>query len=338
MSETDPGYSEQHAGDVGAHRATVGAPTEPESINVPLTRPGATENARRAEAEREGHETFIPEAPIRDERAEAVESLRTEERSMREVSRTEHGAGRERGAHGTRRRAADEDDDDGRAAVRRDIEETREQLGRTVSALADKADVKSRASHAAEVAKGRAAEAAGTFKARAAEAAEVARGRAGVAKERAAETAGVAKERASEAAEVARTRASEAAGTVRARASEAAGAIKDKTSEMAGQVGDHTPEQMKAVAVEARRRPALLVAVAAGAVAVLVVRRMARRRMTARRTFVERVVRGDAAARVMKARLTTGRVTRGGVIKGAVVKGRLTGRPARHRLTRLGSR
>ncbi|GAA1740822.1 DUF3618 domain-containing protein [Nonomuraea bangladeshensis] len=323
MSETDPGYSEQHAGDVGAHRATVGAPTEPESVNVPPTRPGATENARRAEAAREGHETFIPEGPIRDERAEAVESLRTEERSMREVHRAER-------AHGTRRRADDEDEDDGRAAVRRDIEETREQLGRTVSALADKADVKSRASHAAEVAKDRAAEAAGAFRARAAEAAGVARDRAGVA-------AAVARERAAETAGVAKERASEAAGTVRARASEAAVVIKDRTSEMAGQVGEHTPEQMKAVAVEARRRPALLVAVAAGAVAVLVVRRMARRRMTARRTFVERVVRGDAAGRV-KARLTSGRVTRGGVIKGAVVKGRLTGRPARRRLMGLGSR
>ncbi|GAA3098177.1 hypothetical protein [Nonomuraea salmonea] len=63
MSETDPGYSGQHAGDVGARRATVGTPTDRESMNVPQTRPGAAENAHEAELKREGHETFIPETP-----------------------------------------------------------------------------------------------------------------------------------------------------------------------------------------------------------------------------------------------------------------------------------
>ncbi|MFB4275294.1 DUF3618 domain-containing protein [Nonomuraea sp. MTCD27] len=140
MSETDPGHSEQHAGDVGARRATVGTPTERESINVPPTRPGAAENARRAEAARQEHETFIPETPIPDERSEAAENLRTEEESLR-------------GARGT-------DDEEEEDDVRKDIQETRREMGETVSALAEKADVKGRAEHAAEVAKDRAADAA----------------------------------------------------------------------------------------------------------------------------------------------------------------------------------
>lgn len=156
MSETDPGHSEQHAGDVGARRATVGTPTERESINVPPTRPGAAENARRAEAARHEHETFIPEAPIRDERSEAQESLRTEEESLK-------------GTHGD----ADEEEDD----VRKDIKETRDQLGDTVSALAGKADVKGRAGSAAETAKGRATGAAEAVKSKAADAAEAVKGK-----------------------------------------------------------------------------------------------------------------------------------------------------------------
>lgn len=151
MSETDPGYSEQHAGDVGARRATVGTPTERESINVPPTRPGAAENARQAEAARQEHETFIPESPIKDERSEAQESLRTEEESLT-------------GARGD----ADEEEGD----VRKDIKETREQLGETVSALAGKADVKGRAGSAAERAKDKAAGAAEAVKAKASDAAE----------------------------------------------------------------------------------------------------------------------------------------------------------------------
>ncbi|MGI5288852.1 DUF3618 domain-containing protein [Nonomuraea polychroma] len=153
MSETDPGYDrEHHAGDVGARRARVGTPTERESINVPPTRPGAEENARRAEEAREEHETFIPETPIRDERSEATESLRTEEESLQ-------------GTHGN-------PDDEEEGDVRKDIKETRQDLGETVGALADKADLKGRAGNAAETAKDKAAEAAETVKTKAADAAD----------------------------------------------------------------------------------------------------------------------------------------------------------------------
>ncbi|MGP3958743.1 DUF3618 domain-containing protein [Nonomuraea sp. 3N208] len=153
MSETDPGYdSEHHAGDVGARRARVGTPTERESINVPPTRPGAAENAQRAEAAREEHETFIPETPIRDERSEATESLRTEEESLQRT-------------HG-------DPDEEEEGDVRKDIKETRQELGDTVGALAGKADLKGRASSAAETAKDKAADAAETVKTKAADAAE----------------------------------------------------------------------------------------------------------------------------------------------------------------------
>lgn len=131
MSETDPGYSDQHAGDVGAHRATVGTPTERESINVPPTRPGAAENARKAQLAREEHETFIPETPVPDDRTEAVESRAVEEESLT----------------GGRRRHHDEEDEDD--DVRRSIKETRNELGDTVGALAHKADLKGRAAEAA---------------------------------------------------------------------------------------------------------------------------------------------------------------------------------------------
>ncbi|MGN9842347.1 DUF3618 domain-containing protein [Nonomuraea sp. H19] len=170
MSETDPGYSEQHAGNVGARRATVGTPTEGESINVPPTRPGAAENAREAEAAREGHETFIPQAPIRDERSEDTESLRTEEESLR----------------GTQGDYGEEEAD-----VRKNIKETREGLGETVNSLAGKADVKGRASSAAETAKSRAAGAAETAKSRAA-------GTAGTVKDKTSETVGKVSETAQE--------------------------------------------------------------------------------------------------------------------------------------------
>ncbi|GAA2204780.1 hypothetical protein GCM10009850_005360 [Nonomuraea monospora] len=158
MSETDPGHSEQHAGDVGARRATVGTPTERESINVPPTRPGAADNARRAEVAREEHETFIPEAPIEDERSEAAEHSRTEEESVR-------------GASGD-----DEEEEEDR--VRRDIQETRREMGETVSQLAAKADVKARAGHAAEIAKERAVGAAEVAKERAVGAADTVKGKA----------------------------------------------------------------------------------------------------------------------------------------------------------------
>ncbi|MEU6998488.1 hypothetical protein [Nonomuraea sp. NPDC046570] len=60
---TESGH-EQHAGDMGAHRATLGEPTDPESINVAPTRPGAKENALADETSRRPHEEFVPEAPI----------------------------------------------------------------------------------------------------------------------------------------------------------------------------------------------------------------------------------------------------------------------------------
>ncbi|SDH51424.1 DUF3618 domain-containing protein [Nonomuraea jiangxiensis] len=166
MSETDPGHSDQHAGYVGARRATVGTPTERDSINsinVPQTRPGAVENARRAEAARQEHETFLPENPIPDERAEAAESSRTEEETVA-------------GARG-RREEDDEEEEEG--DVRKDIKEARRELGDTISALAAKTDVKARASHAAEAARDRASHAAEAARGKASHAAEAARDRAG---------------------------------------------------------------------------------------------------------------------------------------------------------------
>ncbi|NJP89053.1 DUF3618 domain-containing protein [Nonomuraea sp. FMUSA5-5] len=222
MSETDPGYSQQHAGDVGAHRATVGTPTERESINVPPTRPEAADNARRAEAARQEHETFIPEAPIQDERSEAVEHLRTEEESL--------GSGAGRGND-----EEEEDEDD----VRKDIQETRREMGETVSQLAAKADVKARAGHAAEV----------------------------------------AKDRAGHAAEVAKDRAGHAAEVAKDRAADAAELVKGKASEVAGKVRESTPDQVKDAAAEARKRPVLLIAVVGAVAAFAVRRMMRRRRV-----------------------------------------------------------
>ncbi|MEV0158970.1 DUF3618 domain-containing protein [Nonomuraea fuscirosea] len=190
MSETDPGYSEQHAGNVGARRATVGTPTEHESINVPPTRPGAAENAHRAEVARQEHETFIPETPIPDERSEAAGSHRTEEESMG-------------GARGEDDDQEDEDD------VRRDIEKTRQELGETVSALAAKTDVKGRAGHAAELAKDKAGHAAELAKDKAGHAAELAKDKAGHAAE-------LARDRAAGAADVVRDRAADVAEKVKA--------------------------------------------------------------------------------------------------------------------------
>src|SRR5437868_9056734 len=49
-----------HAGDVGAHRATVGAPTDPESINTAVQiRAGALENALAVEETRLPHGKFL---------------------------------------------------------------------------------------------------------------------------------------------------------------------------------------------------------------------------------------------------------------------------------------
>ncbi|MFD2350716.1 DUF3618 domain-containing protein [Nonomuraea ferruginea] len=176
MSETNPGYSDdQYAGDVGSRRATVGTPTDPESINVPVTRGGAAENAHEAELRREPHETFIPEGPEPDDRAEAIHSRAVEEESLRgggtrvPESTTPY---QDRGSIATpltdrARRAAVSGDEE--EQVRESIRETRRELGETVSALAHKVDVKSRAAEAAESAKERAAAMVGTAKAKAAE-------------------------------------------------------------------------------------------------------------------------------------------------------------------------
>ncbi|MFI6732676.1 DUF3618 domain-containing protein [Nonomuraea sp. NPDC050451] len=172
MSETDPGYSEQHAGNVGARRATVGTPTERESINVPPTRPGAAENARRAEEERTEHETFLPEPPVPDDHTAAVEREWAEAESPRHHhsghhSSTHHSSGSHHSS-GTAQGVRHEEGGD----VRKEIEETRRELGDTVGALAAKADVKARAAHVAETAKDRAAGMAGSVKDKASEVAD----------------------------------------------------------------------------------------------------------------------------------------------------------------------
>ncbi|MET7329103.1 DUF3618 domain-containing protein [Nonomuraea sp. NPDC005650] len=178
MSETDPGHPGQHAGDVGARRAMVGTPTERESINVPPTRPGAAENARRVEEERMAHETFPPEAPFDKEQTEALE------REWAEAESPRHHRGGTRQAHGTTGRGTKHREE---GDVRKEIEETRRELGDTVSALAAKTDVKARAAHAAEAAKDRAAGMAGSARDRAA-------GMAGSVKEKASEMAGKVRE------------------------------------------------------------------------------------------------------------------------------------------------
>ncbi|MGW7480468.1 DUF3618 domain-containing protein [Nonomuraea muscovyensis] len=254
MSETDPGFSKQHAGQVGAHRSTVGAPTDHESINVPQTRPGAEENALRAEAERDEHEVFDPEPPLPDERTALIEDREGEARSQTHAGDTHTGdthtgdpggarsgnprPGRDRRAAPSRHGDTHTDEEE---HVRNRIQETREDMGDTVAALAHKADVKARASEAAETVKGRAAEVAGTVKGRTAE----------------------------------------VAGTVKGRTAEVAGTAKGRASEVAGKVREATPEQVKdaadKVTAEARKRPVLLLA-AAGALGVLVFRRIRARR------------------------------------------------------------
>ncbi|WP_205304603.1 DUF3618 domain-containing protein [Nonomuraea montanisoli] len=251
MSETDPGYSEQHAGNVGAHRVTVGMPTDEESINVPQTREGAAENALKAEADRAEHERFDPEPLVEDDRTAAVEEREGEARSQgpqQVTAEARHGAGpgastaadtgrragagRAREARPARHGVGGEDDEE--EQVRRRIEETRGQLGHTVAELAHKADVKHRAGEMAGSAKARAGEMAGTVT----------------------------------------HKAGEVTGTVTHKAGEMAGTVTDKVREV-------TPDQVKDVAdkvtKQARRRPALLVLAAAGTVAVFVLRRAMRR-------------------------------------------------------------
>ncbi|MEV0346104.1 DUF3618 domain-containing protein [Nonomuraea sp. NPDC050680] len=235
MSETDPeygeqGYSEQHAGDVGARRTTVGMPTDHESVNVPPTRPGAAENAMKAEAARQEHEIFIPEPPVADERTEAAGAREGKTEPLGAESAND-----------------DEEEDD----VHKNIKDTRQELGNTVAALADKADVKGRANDAAEAAKGKVTEVAG------------------VAKDKAAVVAEVAKDKAVVVAELAKDKAVEVADVA-----------KDKAAEVADKVRDVTPDQVKGAAdkvtTEARKRPVLAI-VAAGALVALVLRRIVRR-------------------------------------------------------------
>jgi hypothetical protein len=163
MTEQDPGRSEQYAGDVGSRRRTVGTPTDHESVNVPPIRPGAAENARKAEAARQEHETFIPEAPIEDDRAEATQTWEGEAATVPGQS---------------------DDDDDEEDDVRKNIKDTRKELGDTVAALADKADVKARANATVVAAKEKAAEVAGMAT--------------HAAKDKAAEVAGMAKHKVSD--------------------------------------------------------------------------------------------------------------------------------------------
>ncbi|MFG6191542.1 DUF3618 domain-containing protein [Nonomuraea sp. JJY05] len=184
MSETDPGYSEQHAGNVGARRATVGTPTERESINVPPTRPGAAENARRAEEKRTEHEIFLPEPPVPDDHIAAVEREWAESESphhkvhdsdhhhsdhhQSDHHSSSHHSAETRHSSGTGQGVHHEEGGD----VRKEIEETRRELGETVGALAAKADVKARAAHVAETAKDRAADMAGSVMDKASEVAD----------------------------------------------------------------------------------------------------------------------------------------------------------------------
>ncbi|MFB9472700.1 DUF3618 domain-containing protein [Nonomuraea salmonea] len=299
MSETDPGYSGQHAGDVGARRATVGTPTDRESMNVPQTRPGAAENAHEAELKREGHETFIPETPIRDERAEADMSHGTEEASLRgsrgdRERRTSsrmstQGAARGTGTRERRSGGATTEDE-----LRREIEETRRELGATVGALAAKVNMKSRAGRAKDRAKARAKERAG----RAAEAARIRAGHAAeVTKERTGHAAEVARERAGHAAEVTKERAGHAAELTRERAGHAAevareraDAVKGRASHLADRARDSVPEPV--IDVAKGRRPMVLMLVA-GAMTAFALRRMMTGRAAYRRRVIEVGRRGD---------------------------------------------
>jgi hypothetical protein len=261
MSEMNPGRTDkQHAGTVGARRAAVGEPIDHESINVPPTRPGAAENAHEAERAREGHETFVPEAPQRDDRTDAVRSRAVEEESLQggEPRHEQHPSDERHERHHSQDGAIQQGADD----VRQDIRQTRQELGETVHALAQKADVKSRAGEAAATAKGRAGHMAETAKGKAAEMTETA-------KEKAAELTGTAKGKAAEMTGAAKGKAAEVTGTAKGKATEVAGTVKGKAAVMADKVHDATPEQ-------ARKRPVLMIA-AMGAVLAFVVRRIMRR-------------------------------------------------------------
>ncbi|AEN08380.1 MULTISPECIES: DUF3618 domain-containing protein [unclassified Streptomyces] len=138
------------------------------------------------------------------------------------------------------------------AELRAQVEETRDELGRTVEALAGKADIKNRAQE---------------------KTAEV--------KDRAQEKTAEVKDRAQEKTAEIRNRAQEKGTEVRNRAQEAAGQARIRLSTTAhtlgGKVQDHTPEPVRenaGRAVEAaRNRPGVLLAVGTAALVVLLVAR-----------------------------------------------------------------
>ncbi|MDT0429450.1 DUF3618 domain-containing protein [Streptomyces salyersiae] len=127
------------------------------------------------------------------------------------------------------------------AELRAQVEETRDELGRTVEALAGKADIKNRAQE---------------------KTAEV--------KDRAQEKTAEVRDRAQEKGTEARDRAQEAAGQARTRLSTTAHTLGEK-------VQNHTPEPVRenaGRAVEAaRNRPGVLLAVGTAALVVLLVAR-----------------------------------------------------------------
>ncbi|MGF1341101.1 DUF3618 domain-containing protein [Streptomyces flavovirens] len=149
------------------------------------------------------------------------------------------------------------------AELRAQVEETRDELGRTVEALAGKADIKNRAQEKTAEVKDRAQE----------KTAEV--------KDRAQEKTAEVKDRAQEKTAEIRNRAQEKGTEVRNRAQEAAGQARIRLSTTAhtlgGKVQDHTPEPVRenaGRAVEAaRNRPGVLLAVGTAALVVLLVAR-----------------------------------------------------------------
>ncbi|MFF1465516.1 DUF3618 domain-containing protein [Streptomyces sp. NPDC058330] len=138
------------------------------------------------------------------------------------------------------------------AELRAQVEETRDELGRTVEALAGKADIKNRAQEKTAEVKDRAQE----------KTAEV--------KDRAQEKTAEVRNRAQEKGTEVRDRAQEAAGQARIRLSTTAHTLGEK-------VQNHTPEPVRenaGRAVEAaRNRPGVLLAVGTAALVVLLVAR-----------------------------------------------------------------
>ncbi|MET9338142.1 hypothetical protein [Nonomuraea sp. NPDC003804] len=181
MTETDPGFSDAHAGDVGARRATVGTPTDHESVNVPPTRAGAAENAEAAAEARRPHEEFVPEGPIPDDRAGEADKWDDEPAEVsgsqvlgEQVPGGQASGGQDSGggqvsggpgpggrsgasAAATPRPSTDRlvAGGPGQGGGRDEIAGTRGELGGTVEAMVNKADLKGRASGVAGAARDR---------------------------------------------------------------------------------------------------------------------------------------------------------------------------------------